>query len=145
MPTLNKVPAGKKKLVVKNEKQLKTIFARIFSVQFYDKIVTKLLKDLKIKVEDIPRVNQYASEDKGHSFVTIFFKHKEMINPAEVKVFQKEARKLLKSKGYLGTLEGKFTKYAKLFGKSRRAVELPLIWKSKSVSGCYCLFFERFA
>lgn len=143
MPALKKAVSGKKKLLVKNEKQLRTIFSRTFSEMFYDKVASKILKYFKITPENISRVNQYTSDDKGHSFITIFFKNKEIIPTSEIKAFQRNAKKTLTSKGYFGKV--KVGKQAKIFGKSRRAVEIPLIWKSKTLGGNYCIFFERFS
>ena len=143
MPALKTAVSGKKKLMVSNEKQLKTIFSRTFSEMFYDNVATKLLKYFKITPENISRVNQYTSEDKGHSFVTIFFKQKNVIPESDIKVFQKKAKVLLNAKGYFGQVKTK--KQAKLFGSSRRAVEIPLVWKSKSLGANYCLLFERFS
>lgn len=157
MPALKTAVSGKKKLLVKNEKQLRTIFSRTFSEMFYDKVASKLLKYFKITPENITRVNQYTSDDKGHSFVTIFFKSKKNVIPeSDIKVFQREAGKLLKAKGYFGQVKStkkqldllgnkKKDKKDKKNTLGRRAVEIPLVWKSKSLGGNYCLLFERFS
>lgn len=142
MPALKPLVPGKKKLLIKNEDQLRMVFSRTFSERFYEKVATPLLKYFKIKPDNIARINQYASDDKGHSFLTVFFKVKGVIPASDVKKFTKFARTILREKGYTKTSTNA---QEKLFGSSRKAVEIPLIWKSKLVGGCYCLFFERFS
>ena len=144
MPALNKAPVGKKKLLVKNDKQVATIFSRVFSPKFYDKVVTKALKYFKITPDNIERVNQYVSDNLGHSFVTVFFKSNKVLTDNDNRIFQKDMKKVLNSTGYNGKVKGG-SKFQKMYGKSRRAVEIPMIWKSKSLGGCYCMLFERFS
>lgn len=144
MPALRQAPVGSKKLLVKNEKQLATIFSRVFSPLFYEKIVKKALSRFKITPENIARVNQYVSEDKGHSFVTVFFKDKKVLTENDNQLFQRDFKKILNATGYSGKVKGN-KKFKELYGQSRKAVEVPIIWKSKTLGGCYCMLFERFS
>ena len=143
MPALRNAPSGKKKFIVKNDKQVITIFSRVFSPMFYDKVAKKALKYFKITPENIARVNQFVSEDQGHCFITIFFKNKKVLTENDNRLFQREMKRVLMRTGYVGTIKNK--KYSNMYGSSRRAVEVPMIWKSKTLGGTYCLFFERFS
>lgn len=144
MPALKQAPVGKKKFLIKNEKQLETVFSRVFSPMFYEKIVKRALYRFRITPENIARVNQYVSEDRGHSFITVFFKTKKVLTDNDNRLFQKDFRKILNATGYNGKVKGN-KKFKELYGKSRRAVEVPIIWKAKSLGGCYCMLFERFS
>lgn len=143
MPALRQAPVGSKKLLVKNEKQLNTIFSRVFSPRFYEKVAARALRYFKVTPENIVRVNQYVSDDKGHCFVNIFFKNKRVLTSNDNRLFQKEFKRILNNAGYSGSISNK--KYTNLYGSSRKAVEVPMIWKSKVLGGCYCMLFERFS
>jgi len=141
MPALKKAVPGKKKVIIKDWDQLKKVFERVFSERFYDKVGYRALRYFKINPEQIVRVNQYTSPDNGHSFIAVLFKNKKMIGQTEINTFNKAIKQDLKNSGYFGTVE----KINRMFNKKRHAVEIPLIWKAKSVGGCYCMLFERFA
>lgn len=124
-----------------NEDAVERIFIKTFSKQFYDKVVYKILKELKINVSNIFRINQYVSENGEHSFVCVAFTNKE-IKSSDLINIMRTCKAVIRDSGYRGISHNR--DYKKYFGKSRKSVEIPLIWKTSLRPKSYCLLFERF-
>jgi len=121
--------------------EVERISIQIFSSKFFEKIIKHAINFFHIK--EFKRVIAYSNETGGHSFLTIIFPRNKIIPPSDINLFRRDIRKNLAKAGYTGKVD--LVKQQKLIGKTRRAVETPLIWKSKTCGGCWVLFFERYA
>jgi hypothetical protein len=114
---------------------------QIFSSKFFEKVIKHAINFFNIK--EFRRTIGYVSENGGHSFLTIIFPRNKIIPPSDINLFRRDIRKVLSKVGYTGKVD--LVKQQKLIGKTRKAVETPLVWKSKTCGGCWVLFFERYA
>lgn len=113
----------------------------LFSPNYFDKIIKPAINYFHIN--EFKKICCYSSENGDHYLFTIVFPRTKMISESDIKGFTKEMKARLIKSGFSGD-KALSNKLMKTLYKSRKASELPLVWKSKTLGGCWCINFERY-
>lgn len=113
----------------------------LFSPIYFEKVIKPAIN--YFHVNEFKKICCYSSKEGDHYLFTIIFPRTKIIDEGTIKKFTKDMKARLIKSGFFGekSLSNKFMKETY---KSRKASELPLVWKSKSLGGCWCINFERY-
>lgn len=124
------------------EEEIERFGSLLFSPKYFEKIIKPAINFFHIK--DFKKMVCYSSESGDHYLFTLIFPRTKIIDASTQNQFTKNMKERLASSGFYGekSLTNKFMRetYSK-----RKASELPLVWKSTTLGGCWCLNFERYA